>query len=618
MDSRNAGSRSFQVNSELEINQGIGVNRPQVSSRGQVGGLSRTHLHTSSLGGTLGPATRQQKSGSVTSSATFKSAMQVLKDMLLEPNSFSNSEVLLLIEQSGMGVDLKTSLAIARNFTENINGMKITIPNSKGVSDREKGKYLTDCVVNMIVQGGEVLVGVVATNYDLTEMAIESRAFIQSLENKRDSFTLDIVDPVPVNKEYYDESLADALETLKDELWYKYHRDFEERNTIEALEALSAEEGDGEEGQYQPPMWESSTEEVEFRVKFATEQSAIIKASRKKYLADTEEYQAAVKYRNEVRIKLANAKAELEKAQVLENRLSELTRQQNHIVSVLKSALGMSNADITKRLNMDVVVNGGRISAPYDNNNLSGIFQNLYNEYNKVSIHYFCDFLMKVLDQSMTSREADETPGAAVDKIAGFIQEYDRLQLDKHLTSDMLFTVALLKMYPAGSKAQRDGLQVVLEEAQAMERDPSRSDRALQTPWPDKHLFSTLAHWEKEIHGKSVEFSSTKATEKPTRPHSNVKDSVLEHANLAEQLTTPKDATGPYDREITRADNLLITVAKSGMKYPYVATKSQCHECPHIPRCTTFKCPKCNLIGHSAGQCHQRLPKPQGGGGRST
>jgi hypothetical protein len=225
---------------------------------------------------------------------------------------------------------------------------------------------------------------------------------------------------------------------------------------------------------------------------------------------------------------------------------------------------------------------------------------------------------MKVLDQSMTSREADETPGAAVDKIAGFIQEYDRLQLDKHLTSDMLFTVALLKMYPAGSKAQRDGLQVVLEEAQAMERDPSRSDQALQTPWPDKHLFSTLAHWEKEIHGKSVEFSSTKVTDKPTRPHSNAKDSVLEQANLAaDQVTALRDATGSYDREIFRSENLGIT-SRYGKRYPYIATKLPCPDCQHNPPCSTFKCMKCNLLGHSAQQCHQRLPKSPGGSGKHS
>ena len=181
----------------------------------------------------------------------------------------------------------------------------------------------------------------------------------------------------------------------------------------------------------------------------------------------------------------------------------------------------------------------------------------------------------------------------------------------------MLFTVALLKMYPAGSKAQRDGLQIVLEEALAMEQDPSRIERTVQTPWPEMHLFSTLAHWEKEIHGKSVEFSSSKASDKPIRPTNTNRNTLLENANLAEQLATLRDATGPYDYEATRADNLAIT-SRSGSKYPYTATKLPCPGCTHLPRCSTFKCKLCNMLGHSAGQCHQRLPKGEGGGGKNA
>ena len=617
MESRKIQGK-IRVDSEVDINVRDKGDKP-------LGLLSRN------------PVTKPNRPRSVVSSITAKSASQLLKERLLEPNSFSASDVILLIENAGIGTDLKTSLAISRNFTENINGMKIMIPNSKGITDREKGKYITDCIVNMIVQGGEVLVGIVATNFDLTAEYIDARASVTFLECQRDELTLDIFDPVPVDKQYHDAALIEAEETLKDELLSKYREAFDDRvaqsTTRQPMSVTSSTSDDTASKQSSPsdtssatpvPLlgsltWENSAEEVQFNRHYTSEQSLLVKEHRREFLTASKEYQAAIKLRNESRIKLATVKAELEKAQVFENRLSELTRQQNQIVSALKTALGMSNTAIIARLNLDVVVSSSRISAPYDNNSLSGIFQNLYNEYNKVSLHYFCDFLLKVLDQSMTSKEADETPGAAVDKIAGFIQEYDRLQLDKHLTSDMLFTAALLKMYPAGSKAQREGLQVVLEESLAMEQDPTRSERTVSTPWPEMHLFSTLAHWEKEIHGKYVEFAGGRSSEKQNRPTGKDKAGVLEDANYAGvgKVSKLREASGPYDREVHRSENLGITV-RNGVQYPYIATQSPCHECPHKPRCCTFLCTKCNMFGHSLAQCRQRPSPSQGGGGKPT
>ena len=362
------------------------------------------------------PDFRQKTSKSVHSSATAKSASQLIKDKLLEPNSYSTREVSLMIEKIGTGTDLKASKARSKTFTDNISVMKIIIPNSKDVTDRHKGKYITDCLVNMIVQGGEVLAGIIATNFDLTEETMDAQASVQKYEKERNKLTLESIDPAPVDKELYELKLLEAKESLKDELWHRYHEDFEERVTLEALSML----GSGASGRasrslspsgtpasrsaspsgastrtpstpaaFSVPTWENSDEETQYQIHLSSEIEVLVRKNRQAVIAASEKYQEAIEQRLASRIKLANVTTELEKAQALENRLLELSRQENQIVSVLKAALGTNHMGIVTRLNMDVVVNGSRISAPYVNNSLSGIFQNLYNEYNKKLFSFF-------------------------------------------------------------------------------------------------------------------------------------------------------------------------------------------------------------------------------------
>ena len=123
-------------------------------------------------------------------------------------------------------------------------------------------------------------------------------------------------------------------------------------------------------------------------------------------------------------------------------------------------------------------MNGDAIHRPLITDSLSGVYQILHNEYNKVSVSFLCDFLLRLLSVSMTANEADTNPAALVNTIAPMIKQWHDMQLDKHLTADMLFVVALLKGFPSNSKARIESLQVVLREAQVRENGPDRPSRA--------------------------------------------------------------------------------------------------------------------------------------------
>ena len=76
-----------------------------------------------------------------------------------------------------------------------------------------------------------------------------------------------------------------------------------------------------------------------------------------------------------------------------------------------------------------------------------------------------------------------------------------------------------------------------------------------------------------------------------------------------------QDAAGPYNREITRADNLWATVMikHHPVRILYLATREPCPGCTnadkskkeHCPNCYRSQCSKCSLYGHRSQECRQ-------------
>ena len=157
--------------------------------------------------------------------------------------------------------------------------------------------------------------------------------------------------------------------------------------------------------------------------------------------------------------------------QVTELMASELKIQSNCIVQKIKAAVSPYPV-IESRLRQNVLVLGDAVDQPFLNDNLSGLFQNLFNEYSRVSISFVCNYLLGLLSLSVSLEEAESNPGALITSIAPMVKQYNDMNLSKHLTGDMLFVVALLKGLPASSKARTECLQTVLREVQARESDP--------------------------------------------------------------------------------------------------------------------------------------------------
>ena len=114
---------------------------------------------------------------------------------------------------------------------------------------------------------------------------------------------------------------------------------------------------------------------------------------------------------------------ELTRRQVLEITLLDLQKQVNHIVQRIKTALTTEHSKLRQRLAKNAVVCDMTVMTPFDTDNLSGIYQNLYNEFNKISIGFLCEFLLKLLQVSSSQEESSTNPSALVERSAPMLQQ---------------------------------------------------------------------------------------------------------------------------------------------------------------------------------------------------
>jgi len=598
-------------------------------------GMSGGDIFGGKIGGSFKPAAGigRVKAPSV-SSGQGKNASEILREKLFTNKSYTITEVLSLLEASGVGVDQATSLTIAKNVTKNIQAINLTIPIAKNITEQEQGRHIIDVVANMAAQGGELLIGILATNFDLTEYTIEVRKTVFECEQLKEVLTSNLVDPVAVDMKFHELMLEHNLVKVKKELLRKYQDLFNARVQPESEEQKAQQDDTPDNARRRKFKWESSPELRAFEVEYAASEETARDSYRETVLNETLRYRKALEDKQEAQVQVARLKVDLERYKIIESRASELAQQMTQVVYKIKNALDVlgtknsnRNAAMVVKLNQNVVVNGINISAPLATDNLSGIFRNLYNEYSKVSLSYFCDYLMRVLSQSCPEGESDSNPGAAVDRMNQLVQEFNRQNLHTQLTPDQFFTAALLKSYEDGSRARREGLQLVLTSAAKLEEDPDYFTRGSKTlTHLNMPIYSALTDWLTQIYAKSGDFAKCGQTGKSGKDKNrssskDVDSGALESAAAADVNEVPskmKFASGVYSGEVNRLQGLCVKF-KNGKTQPYTATWNPCSNCTHVPRCVTIRCNKCLMMGHLANHCHQPPSlASQGGGGGSA
>ena len=200
MDRRSTGLRKVQLNNaEDDDGRFVGMTGGDNFGKGIGGSFKKLTLN-------------DLKAPSVTS-ASGKGAAELLREKLFNPKSYTTTEVLSLLESSGKGVDQTTSITIAKNVTKNIQAISMVIPTTSKITEQEQGRYVIDVLANMCSQGGELLIGVVSSNFDITEYTNSVREHVYELEQMKEENTLNLCELLPVDMKLHGLEKEDQLAT---------------------------------------------------------------------------------------------------------------------------------------------------------------------------------------------------------------------------------------------------------------------------------------------------------------------------------------------------------------------------------------------------------------------
>ena len=541
---------------------------------------------------------------------------------------YSTDDCLDILTAMGLGYTADQAAKKATSLTENVKSVELLDPRkmstgSDKISDTQIGRNVFEAIRNMISQGGEPLVAVVKTNFSLESYLSDLQARMFELEENISQLEASYTEPIEPKEDRLKLRLEVDLENNEENLRSKCLREFQERTA--AVRAEGSDDAPRRSRRlFTEDAWEDSNE---FKM-FESSNAAYVKVATRKYkeelLALYTSYDLQVEKKEQVIKELKLLRDLMRRQQVLEIFVSELKKQCNLVVQKLKTAL-MSYPFVREKLAQNIIVNGESIIQPLATENLSGIYALLHQEYNKITMGAFCDYLMALMSESSSREESNRSPQLQLKRMDKHLKTWLDMDLEKFMTPDHLFTICLLRSYHPDTVIRSDGVRHILEYSRRLE-----SDKMLKSTvgeYANMPLYTELVRWINDVHVKSMQFSSNTSTHggkisahqstTSSATHTDRKQYSMEQAaavttdnvsgSSKPTLKTPPNCTyasGPYDFEVPSSKNLY---GKSG--YRYQATVNKCYPCSHRPKCFQHKCNKCHYWGHNEDDCCQHVRK---------
>lgn len=556
---------------------------------------------------------------------------------------YSTEQCLDILSSMGLGYTPDQAAKKAKSLTENVKSVELLDPRkmsigSDKISDIQIGRNMFEAVRNMISQGSEPLIAVVKTNLSLENYLSDVQSRMYELEESISQLEQSYTEPVEPKEERLKLRLEVDIENMEEELRVKAFKDFEER-TRKVTSTRSEEDTKPRTRTTRSRIvYDSETESEEtwkesseFRL-YEIDYNSYVKTATRKYKEDLlhlyTTYDRQVEEKDQVNKELKVLRDSMRRQQVIEIFVSELQKQSNIVVQKLKSAL-MSYSFIREKLAQNVIVNGESIVQPLATENLSGIYALLHQEYNKITMGAFCDYLMTLMSESSSRDESNKTPQLQLKRMDKHLKTWLDMDLEKFMTPDHLFTICLLKSYHPDTVIRSDGVRHILEYSRRLETD--RMLKSSIGEYANMPLYTELVRWINDVHVKSMQFSSHISTRSSSNAnHSGVSTNAASTSNSdrkqysLEQAAATNDsphssgkksspkvpdnctqATGPYDGEVFSNRNLC---GKGGFRYQALLNK--CNSCHHQPKCFNYKCNKCHYYGHRDSDCCQVIRKP--------
>ena len=565
---------------------------------------------------------------------TFNTKSDGLRSKTLQ-RDYTTDDCYNILTSMGLGYTPDQAAKKAKSLTENVKSVELLDPRkmstgSEKLSDTQIGRNIFEAVRNMITQGSEPLCAVVKTNFSLDTFLSDIQSRMYELEESITLVEENYTEPVEPKEDRLKLRFEVELENKEEELREMAFSEFQKRTMKEDVSKKA--EGTGTLPKIRSRViydseseetWGDSRELKSYENQYAT----YVKTSTRKYkeelLAMYSNYDRQLEEKEKATKELRTHREGMRRQQVLEIFVSELQKQCNIVVQKLKTSL-MSYSFIREKLAQNVIVNGESIIQPLATDNLSGIYALLHQEYNKITMGAFCDYLMALMSESSSKDDSNRNPQLQLKKMDKHIKTWLDMDLEKFMTPDHLFTICLLKSYHQDTVIRSDGVRHILEYARRLESDMML--RSSVGEYANMPLYTELVRWINDVHVKSMQFSTQlhssrthAASHGSSSSNSNTdrKQYSMEQAAATSDTSfgtskkgvpkTPMNciyASGPYDGEVLSNRNFY---AKSGFRYQAMLNK--CTSCPHQPRCYNYKCNKCHYWGHKEDDCCQVIRK---------
>ena len=345
---------------------------------------------------------------------------------------YTTDDCFNILSSMGLGYTPDQASKKAKSLTENIKSVELLDPRkmttgSEKLSDIQIGRNMFEAVRNMIVQGSEPLIATVKTNYPLEVFLsdIQSRMFEleESISQLEESYT----EPVEPKTDRLTLRMDVDIQKKDDELRLNAYKEFQERTRKNNVSETTTEPPktrprsrriiyDSSESEAEVEadgvITETWLESVEYKF-YEAEAAMHVKHTTLKYKEDIlqlyNKYDRQLEEKEQATKELRSNRDSMRRQQVLEIFVSELQKQCNIVVQKLKTAL-MSYSFIREKLAQNVIVNGESIVQPLATENLSGIYALLHQEYNKITMGAFCDYLMALMSETSSKDDSNRNP----------------------------------------------------------------------------------------------------------------------------------------------------------------------------------------------------------------
>jgi hypothetical protein len=544
-----------------------------------------------------------------TEGSTLKGAASKISGGPLARFVLSEEELQLKILEFSNGYTSETAAKLTGNYSISINPVNFGAKKVEGVkvkaTEEIYGRNLFEGVTSLLMkQLSDVFMFIVVNNFDISSFQASrnlhrSELLAEKTSVEKEIFALNVGLKEP-KRDYFEFRSNGRVKTHLEDARQDYRT------------SLTTEEKKADEA---VPGFETS-QFYRAHVVFREEAKSIWEAE---YVAAVEKHQEGLEAHAKLQTKLSELERQIKLENIAEQVSFAIVTAIGMISNKIRDAVENFYPELKQKLQGTAKFpNGNVITDPYTALSLPGLYMILYVEYNKANIAIFCKQLLDLLDD-----KTYEDPTKAISEVNAELKQWNQLDLWVYMDQDKLFTVALIRKLSNKSDLRKRAIEQVLDFAKKLEIGEISVDSLGKFP-----IFDYLREWLIDVYQRTYEMNRNQSNSKPfNRTGGNSSNGSsrfygTESAAVASTTTTTTGRTSSVkmvdriiNREVGRDEMLFITNVENGKLLLYTATKFGCAKCNEKdeskkhpkPRCYLGKCTKCNLYGHRAPDCHQKI-----------